>query len=175
MTQSFCSHILRISLSTQTSNIWRQKNSLLQIIVREKLGFWLSKEFHLNPKFEKVRWPNKGELYKRLAELILWGCTEHNMKQCGINVNARERATRWMDESNLQQHDWRKHCAPKGKKQRFWRQRKALLAESKIIICQMTYKSVRTEGAAGHGVFYHSHAYGAWIIATWTIIWRTNT
>lgn len=54
-----------------------------------------------------------------------------------------------------------KHCAPKGKRQRFWRQTQALLAESKIVICQMTYKSVRTEGAAGHSAFYHGRTYGA--------------
>ena len=30
----------------------------------------------------------------------------------------------------------------------------------KIIICQMAHQSVRTEGAAGHCVFYHSCTYG---------------
>lgn len=49
----------------------------------------------------------------------------------------------------------------KGKKQPFWGQRKSLLAESRVIICQIAHKNVRTEGAAGHCVFYHSHRYGA--------------
>jgi len=56
---------------------------------------------------------------------------------------------------------WSKtQSACKGKKEHFWRQRWALLAEVKIIICQMAHQSVRTEGAAGHCVFYHSCTYG---------------
>lgn len=57
------------------------------------LGFSLSKEFYLNVKSEKVERPKKGELYKRQAGLILQGCTQHNIKQCGINVNGREKQT----------------------------------------------------------------------------------